>query len=200
MPKIEFKYSYIYDDIYRNSSELNKYLGKINKLYPTSMETISFKDRFEVFWRLGEKKILKKISEIIGLTWTEKKLVCYVVGSCRPISDPITIRVFHDMEYAVDMLTHELIHNIQSQMNDSKWGKWQRWLDSKYPKFSATTKSHILVNAVHKKIYLELFNNERFERDLSESNKVADYKNSWSVVEKEGYDNLIRKFKQIMRK
>jgi len=199
IPKVEFRYSYIYDEVYKNSSEIKKFLKKTNKKYPSREETIGFRNRFEVFWRGEERKILRKILEVTGLNWKEKRIICYVVGVCRPMSDPMTIRVFHDMEYAVDMITHELIHNLQINIEDNKWKKWQRYIDSKYSDVSDTTKAHIFLNAVHKKIYLELFDKERLRRDLYESNKALDYKNSWKIVEKEGYESIIRKFRELTK-
>ena len=120
-----------------------------------------------------------------------------MVGACRPLSDPLTIKVCRGIDHAIDILTHELIHQMQSQVDDKKWNKWLSFLNSKYPNESNLTKSHVFLNAVHKKIYLELFNDDRFKRDVENSNVSAGYRDSWKIVDEWGYENIIKKFKAI---
>jgi hypothetical protein len=199
IPKIDFKYSYIYDELFRNSIDLNKILQKTGKKYPSAMETISFMNELEMVWKKEGGKILEKISEISGLDWKIKNISCYIVGTCRPMSDPLTIKKCNDITHAVDILTHELIHNLQSQINEKKWEKWQKYIDKKYARESSTTRDHILLNAIHMALYLDYFGADRLMRDMWNSNVSTDYKRSWEIVENEGPDKIVRKFRQLTR-
>lgn len=199
IPKIDFKYSYIYDELYRQSTELNKILKRNGKKYPSPMEIIEFMNRLEIVWRTEGNKILEEISRLSGIKWKDKIISCYIVGVCRPMSDPLTIKVCNDITHAVDVLTHELIHCLQIGISDKKWAKWQKYLDSKYPRENKVTKDHIFLNAVHMALYLDFFGADRLIRDMWNSNVSNDYKRSWEIVEKDGPDKIVSKFKQITR-
>lgn len=197
IPKIEFRYSYIYDKIYRDSCNVKDFLDDVNKEYPSKKNILEFVSEIKNAWKINGTILLKKISKIFGLKWSEKKIVCYVVGFSRPMSDPLTIKFCKDVNHAIDVLTHELIHRMQSGLNDKKWRKWLSYLDSKYPKESRTAKDHVLLNAVHKKIYFDLFDNRRFERDVENSRASKSYKRSWEIVDELGHEEIIKKFREI---
>jgi len=199
IPQIEFRYSYIYDELFRSSLNLRKFLKKANRKYPQPIEIINFMNEIEEVWKKEGKNVLEKISQISGLKWRREIICCYVVGFCRPMSNPLTIKKCSDITHAIDILTHELIHYLQSSISDKRWKLWQKYLDSKYPKESATTKDHIFLNAVHMALYLDFFGADRLMRDMWNSNSSNDYRRSWQIVEKEGPDKIVRKFRQLMR-
>jgi len=99
----------------------------------------------------------------------------------------------------IDTLTHELIHQIHIQ-NGKKVNELQKnYIPKKYPNESQLTSNHIFVHAIHKKIYLSLFNKTRLNRDIKRCEKSPDYKRAWEIVEKEGYENLINKFRELTK-
>jgi len=63
---------------------------------------------------------MKELSKITNLNWSEKQIICYVVGKAIPFSDPLTLPVYKKIDYAVDMLTHELIHRLFTQKSNQK--------------------------------------------------------------------------------
>lgn len=199
IPKIEFKYSYIYDELFRSSTELHKFMKKNGRKYPEPIEIIKFMDDVEMVWKKEGRKILEKISEISGIKWSNNKISCYIVGFCRPMSDPLTIKKCNDITHAIDILTHELIHHMQSNISEQKWQKWLKHIDLKYPKESATTKDHIFLNAVHMALYLDFFGADRLMRDMWNSNFSNGYKRAWEIVEREGPDKIVRKFRQLIK-
>ena len=189
MPKIEFVYSDVYDRIWTKVKEKDK----------TSVKTIEkYVKDIEKIWGKIETKVLNKISKVSGLKWKEKKIKCYVLKSGRCFSDPLTIVYFKDKRDFIDFLVHELIHQIQIQGADN-FHMWLRYLRKKYPKESQLTINHIFLHSVHKKIYLKLFNKKRLEHDLTISEKYHDYKRAWEIVEEEGADNIIKKFKENIK-
>jgi len=190
IPKVEFIYSYVYDQMWSKAKEENK----------IPVETIErYVKDIEIIWRKIETKILKDISKISGLKWTEKKIKCYVLRSGGCFSDPLTISYYKNKKDFIDVLVHELIHQIQIQ-GEYNFHLWNRYLKKKYPKESLLTINHIIIHSIHKKIYLKLFNKGRLENDLKISDKYYDYKKAWEIVEKEGADNIIKKFKEITKK
>ncbi len=199
IPKIDFKYSYLYDELYRSSTDLNKILKRNGKKYPPAIEIIEFMNKLEIVWGNEGNKILTKISRLSGIKWKTPNISCYIVGACRPMSDPLTIKVCNDITHAVDVLTHELIHCLQIGINDKKWAKWEKYLDSKYPRENKNTKDHLFLNAVHMALYLDFFGADRLIRDMWNSNVSVDYKRSWQIVEREGPDKIVSKFRQITR-
>lgn len=195
IPKIRFRYSYVYDRRYRDSPRMKRLLKKRGKKYPSSEKILTYIKRIEPSWKKNEKKILREISKIMGLKWKEKEIICYVIGFGRGFSDPLTVKVFKNKNDFVDTLVHEMIHQIQFQNHDL-WRKWAVYLRNNYKNKSRMTNSHILLHAVHKEIYLRLFDEKRLKRDIKKCQKYADYKRSWKIVEKEGHENIIKEFRK----
>jgi len=198
IPKIEFVYSNIYNEGYRTSENIQRVLKKENKKYPSSSKIIGYISKVEKIWRKQEKKILAEIAKITGLKWKEEKIKCYVIGFGRSLSNPLTVKLFKNLNDFIDTLTHELIHQIQSQ-NKNKYKKWRRYLDKTYKKEVEVTKRHIFLHAVHKMAYLDLFDKKRLKRNIKRDDIKPDYKRSWEIVQKEGYENIIKKFREIIK-
>ena len=149
----------------------------------------------EKVWRKYEKIILQELPRIIKLKWKEKKIICYVVGDCRPFSDPLTLPVYEDKGLFIDVLIHELIHQLFSQGGNYKkakkaWGHIYR----KYKNESRLTRIHIPLHAIHWHVYKKIFNEKRLNRNINRSIPYPDYKRAWEIVEKGGYENVIKEF------
>ena len=191
-PKIEFVYSVIYDSQYREFFKIKK--------YPSRNSIIKYIKEIKKIWNKQEIKILKEISKVSGLKWKEKEIKCYVIGAGRPISNPLTISIFYykNKNYFVDSLTHELIHQIQMQ-DDGKWHKWWGYLEKTYGRESFTTKAHISIHAIHWKLILNLFDEKRLKNEIKFSSRWKEYERSREIVEKEGYGNIIKKFRELTK-
>lgn len=194
--KIRFRYSWIYDQGYRNSQRIQKNLKKQGKKYPSIRTILNYIKKIEPLWRKSENKILSEVSKLTGLSWREKEVICYVIGFGRSFSDPLTLRLYENKQDFIDTLTHEMIHQIQIQ-NQVINRKWKNYIETRYKKETQTTRNHLLVHAVHYKIYLKLFDKKRLNRDIKNCDKYPDYKHSWEIVREEGYDNIIKKFRKI---
>jgi len=110
IPKIIFKYSWIYDQNWR---EWIKIYRKKIKRYHSIKQVQNYIKKAEKMWRKNEKKILTELSNITKLKWKSKFIYCYVVGRCIPFSDPLTLPVCKKHpDYFVDILVHELIHRL----------------------------------------------------------------------------------------
>ncbi len=198
MPKIEFRYSGVYDDSYRNRTKINELLKERGKTYPSVKKIRLYIERVRKLWQKRERKVLEKISELSGLKWKEQNIRCYVIGFGRPFSDPLTLRLYEHKEDFMDTLTHELIHQMQIQ-NHERTKKWFDYVKKEYANESKLTKSHIFLHALHTEIYLQLLNRTRLEKNIKEDKNYPDYNSSWEIVQKEGHQEIIKEFKKRTR-
>lgn len=187
IPKVIFRYSWIYDEIWKK--------GK--RKHTSEKKILNYIKSIEKIWRKYEKSILKELSKITGLKWKETKINCYVVGRCIPFSDPLTMPVYKNKDYFIDVLIHELIHNLFIQKgNYKKSRKAWNYIFRKYKTETKKTKIHIPLHAFHSHIYFKFFNKKRLERDKKFIKHLKDYRRSWKMVEKEGYENIIKEFRK----
>lgn len=124
-----------------------------------------------------------------------KKIKCYIIRTGKCFSDPLTVRYYKNKKDFIDVLVHELIHQIQIQ-NSEKFKKWKKYLEKKFPNESNLTINHILLHSIHKKIYLKSFNKKRLENNIKKDNNYYDYKRAWEIVEDIGADEIINSFKK----
>jgi len=191
IPRVIFVYSWIYD---KNWSEWIKvYKKKKKKSYPSIKKVQNYIKRIEKVWRKEEKSILKELSKITKLQWKEKEIKCYIVGRCIPFSYPLTMRVYKKDYRFVDVLTHELIHQLFIQNSEKTQKAWPH-IKRKYRNKPFITKIHIPLHAIHMHIYMKLFDKKRLNADITACRKAKEYKISWEIVQKEGYQNIIDDF------
>ncbi len=194
IPKIIFKYSWIYD---QNWKEWIKIYKRKKGRYPSTKQILNYIEKVEKLWRKDEKKILEELSKVSGLKWRSKIIYCYVVGRCIPFSDPLTLSLYDKLDYFIDVLIHELIHQLFTQRgNMDKSKKAWNYINRKYRKESHTTRIHIPLHAIHSYIYLKFFDKKRLSRDIKRISFLPDYKKSWEIVEREGYEKIIKEFKR----
>jgi hypothetical protein len=193
IPEVIFRYSYVYDEIWKECSKIYK---RKFKEYPSPRKIINYIEKVKKLWRKDEKKILRELSKITGLKWKSKYIVCYVVGKCIPFSDPLTMSIYEkQLDYFIDTLIHELIHQLFIQeRNYEKTKKSWSYIFRKYSKESENTKIHIVLYAIHTHIYLKFFNEKRLKRDIEQISFLPDYKRAWEIVQNDGYKNIIREY------
>ncbi len=189
-PKIIFKYSWIYD---QNWKEWIKLYSKKKKKYPSIKKILNYIEKIEKLWKKEEKKVLTELSRISHIKWKEKSIICYVVGRCRPFSCPLTMPVYEKYpDYFIDVLIHELIHNLFMQDYEKIEKAW-KYFQRKYKSESITTRCHIVLHALHSHIYLKFYGKKRLKRDIK-ALPIQDYRKSWEIVQKQGYQNIINEF------
>lgn len=190
IPKIEFRYSSVYDRGYRENFE------KRGISYPKSDEVLKYIKKVNKTWKRDGKKILKAISNLTKLKWNKSVIICYVIGMGRCFSDPLTIKMFEDINDFRDTLIHELIHQMQTQ---NKLTKWFNYIYKKYEKESILTKNHILLDAFLSKIIIKLYNQSRLDNIIKKDSESLDYKRAWEIVEKETSNKILNKFYKMGR-
>ncbi len=189
---VAFRYSQIYDEQCRAAFELSP---KHERPYPAAKTIMAFMRRLEKEWRRDEQGVLNAIQRFSGIRWTTGEHVCYVVGSGIPFSDPLTMPVFAPqapIDYASDVLCHELIHrNLIEPSFSARWKKISVKLKRQYPKDTENALVHVLVHAIHEQIFLSLFSEERLRRDKRIMFVHPDYRRAWEIVEEVGAKKII---------
>lgn len=198
IPKVIFRYSWIYDQNWRVwIKNYKKNYGK----YPSTKEVLSYIKKIDKLWKKEEKIIFRELSKITKIKWNEKIIKCYVVGRCIPFSDPLTISLYKYPDYFIDVLTHELIHRIfATKENFQKSKKAWDYINKKYKKEIWNTRVHIVIHAIHKHIFLKFFGEKRLKREIKIMGKFPEYKRAWDIVQKEGYQNIINEFREKIKK
>lgn len=192
IPKVIFKYSRIYNEIWKEGFLKRK----PSTYYPSERKILNYIQKVKKLWGKDEKKILKELSRITHLKWKSEFIYCYVIGKGRPISDPLTVPVYEKHpEFFIDILIHELIHNLFIQeKNYEKSKKSWDYINRKYSSESSKTKIHIPLQAIHFHIYLKFFNEKRLKRNITRNKQFKDYDRAWQIIQKEGYKNIINEF------
>jgi len=188
IPKIEFCFSSIY----------NSFFEEYVKLPYSKNKNISTNDIFkkieiiEKEWKKIGNKIFKSLTVYTNLKWSEKIIKCYFVKNCIPFSDPLTICPRGNNKETINLLIHELIHIlIYQNRNNKKVQKMWNFLDKKYKKESMLTINHIIVHAVHSKIYLEYFDQKELNNNIERDKRDKNYARSWMIVNNLGYEKII---------
>jgi hypothetical protein len=193
-PKIELRYSGVYDEKYRNNGSVQSHLAKIDEAYPTPDQVVAYKKSVEKDWKKEGTKILNQISKLTRLTWKEEKIVCYVIGFGRPFSDPLTLPIYKKSKRKfIDTLTHELIHQIQEQ-NSLKTEKWLKECLKEYGREDILTINQILTLAVHWKIFEKLYSKAALRNEMKRYENSPSYRRAWEIVKEETPDKILKSF------
>ena len=166
IPKVVFTYSWIYDQNW--SIWIKTYKISDKSPYPSYRTIQSYIENVEKMWRKHEKKILLELSKVTGLKWKSKYILCYVVGKCVPFSKPLTMPIYRKNPHRfIDILIHELIHQLFTQRgNSEKTKKAWEYFYKKHKKYPRKTKIHIPLHAIHSHIYLKFFGEKRLQEGI----------------------------------
>lgn len=191
VPKIEFCNSWIYDDHFRDFYRRQK------REYPDYGKLDAKRRRLEKAWEKDGPAMLAEMQKATGLRWKEKKIQCFVVGRCLPFSYPLTVSIYEEysIDYTIDVLTHELIHQLFVQ-NEEEMKKVWEYVFKTYKKEEFNTIIHVPVHAIHHHIFTELLSKKRLEREIDSMEDHPDYKRSWDIVLEEGAENIIKEIRK----
>ena len=204
LPRIIIKYGKVLDPIFifycQNNPDL-KTRGWNDWVLPTQEEMFKRVANYRKEWSKYETKILKGIYAVLNLKFKRNIIDVYIVsGNPRQLSAPIVIKSGFSPDEFIDSLTHELIHAL-FQDNGKKIP--MSIFDEMFPEETESTKSHVVVHSILKYIYIDILKDEKMlERNIENSKKHStnDYLRAWEIVEEEGYIEIIRKFKNKIKK
>ena len=205
MMKINFVWSFIYEQIVHNptvkeSFDYEKYQKYIE----------DYLKKVKLIWKMKEKQVLNSCEKITSLKWKKEEISVYIIkiSSLMPISDPLTIPIqfeYRDEVFSltperfVDMMVHEIIHNLFIQ-NEKEIGNYFEFILDKYKNEDFDTAIHLLLHSIHKKILKKYFDKSRLDEEIEMSSFYPSYKKSWEIVNKVGEDVIIKEFKDYVFK
>lgn len=157
-------------------------------------------DLYRKAWAKKEAKVLNGMQDIFELRFYKQVIDVTLAPAFGPKSLPLIINFFHKPDAFVDILIHELFHNLftdnQYVQRDKNSNLVEVWRDIFPEDITLTARIHIPVHAGLKAIYLDVLNEpKRLERDIAECQQWPDYKAAWEYVEKNDYKKIIEKFK-----
>ncbi len=167
--KFVLNYSGIYDRLW--SLALNKQFDK----EAAKKNFDLFFENFKKYWdEESEKKAAQLIAKYSGLEWKYDNLMVYFVNNLDidGFSIPLTIKINDDYLDVCSTLIHETIHNILFQ-NDEKVKSVIEHLNKMFPNEDKKTILHIIVNALDKKVFIEIYGEDNFKVVFL---KIKDYK------------------------
>jgi len=194
--KIDFVWSFIYEE------QMHLPEGSFYDRNKAEKEVLEFIKLLRKDWKPIEKDVLLYIEKVSGLKWKKEELKCYVVSLSKhmPISDPLTISIKFKAgeeifeltkERFLDMMIHELIHNLFIQNSNVLTSYFKNLINGKYGSTNWNTAIHIPLHAIHEKVFLKFFSKERFDEELESCSYYPEYKESWEIVMKEKSDKIL---------
>lgn len=146
--------------------------------------------KLEKQWKKIERRAFNAIAKASGLKWKTPIIDCYVVtAKTYSFSSPLTLSIKKDMKLQIEILIHELVHNIVVQNMDLVRVKL---MHEKYGKYGMKTKIHVLVHAILEQTLLQLFSKQRVNKHIRWYDDKPAYKLAWDIVEQEGSKRIIK--------
>lgn len=183
-PELVIKYGKLIDPFLKVYVE-NKYPDfEFMELYKVKEKVKNFRKE----WRKYENLFFEGLKKI-NLEFKRNRIDVFIVTATdRDMSSPLIIRSRYSEKEFINVLFHELLHNLFNDIN----------LEKEYFLETETTRKHIYVFAILTYLFKDVLNEpERTEMEKEKSNpeKNGDYYKAWKIVGKEGYKNIIEKIK-----
>ena len=156
-------------------------------------------DEYIRAWKPYEQKILQGMCDTLGLSFRQDIIDVYIAPWFHAFSDPMVVGVMYKPDKFIDVLTHELIHRLLTDNNESPYdmdyaGHWKAMFGGKRPK---NVIFHIPVHATLQAIFDDVLGEpERTERDMKHSQKAPAYDKAWKYVQENGYKNIIEQLRK----
>lgn len=188
IPKMEFRYSWVYDQENR--------LRFTDPLYPSGDEIREYIEEVRDAWGPRQRTLLNSISRISGLPWREDVIVCYVVGRGVPMSDPLTLPVYKGRaglfieKLAYELTERLLMHSRNLEARNSFWEEMFRSMSNDGVKVSYM----VPVNAIYRGIQSRYLGSGGSEESLATTN--LDYRRAWEIVNNIGHREIIERFRR----
>ncbi|MDP2587575.1 MAG: hypothetical protein Q8P33_02260 [bacterium] len=180
MTTIKFRYSRVFEEYNKQN-----WLAQHDGVYPSPDEILFLLKARQRLWKKHEKKVVRTLEKIVGVTFSEDTITCYVVGRGVPISDPVIMPIFANRPATrfVDSLAHELTHRLLSQKDGTlKMRRVTKMLRKKYPHEPWNVILHVMVDAVMAELYKKVFTAARIKSDYRFISSIQEYKRAWEIV------------------
>lgn len=185
LPKIKIVYSRIYDIAFCLA---------YGKKYDSTdeMRGRAYAKKLQKAWDKAAKKILLLMENFSGMKWKEHAIKAYVVKHLDwEFSDPITLTYTLPIQENIEVLVHELSHNLEYQ-NPKRVDR--KKLEKTYSREHFVVVEHIVPQAILWLAYEKFYGPQR-RKNIIESYKGWPYHyRAWKIVERDGAEEIVRRF------
>jgi hypothetical protein len=205
LPEIRINFSWL---LYNGESRyLDRFLNK-DKSRLISPEWYEARTQeYRKAWANYETAILRGMTEVLDLAFYRPVIDVTLAPCFRNISTPLILNFAPDPDRFVDVLTHELLHVLQTDNNkhqelgphttvDLK-AEWRRL----FGEHERLTLVHIPLHAIHKYIYLDVLKApERLEREISFLGNFPTggaYIQAWEYVNGRDYREIVDEIRKM---
>lgn len=199
-PEIRIYFSWLlYDNVSKDLFE--KYAAKSDAL-ASKEKCFEWARNYQQAWDKRGHDVLSKLSEALGLSFYRPIIDVACAPWLSPQSAPLLMGFYYEPDQFVDILLHELCHelltenNVYAEYSSACWiNLAERW-EKLYGNHSLNTLVHIPVHALCKYIFIEvLAEPNRVTRDYEDCKGKEDYLASWEYVNTHDYKEIIAQLK-----
>jgi hypothetical protein len=188
LPRIEFRYSWVYD-------HENK-LRYTDPLYPSGDNIRDYIEEVSQNWKSRQRTILNSITRTSGLPWQEDLILCYLVGRGLPLSDPLTMPLYEGQpETFLEKMTYQLVERMVMHPRNlkSQSGFWEAMFRS-MSEDGVKVSYMVPVNAIFRELQSRYFQTQDPSKSLLTKN--MDFRRSWEIVDSLGHSTIIERFRR----
>ncbi len=202
-PEIRIQFSFLLQDFV--SANLDKFFSPDKSNLSSYDDAEKYTEKYKNAWSKYEDIIIQGLINKLGLNFYKPVIDVSLADYMLPMSQPIIINFRNEPDVFIDVLTHELIHvlltdNQYFQIATSEFDLISKW-KKLFGDYDFNTLVHIPVQAIMKYVYLDILKDPiRLDRDIENSNNLEGndaYKDSWSYVMNNDYNEIIEKIKSI---
>ncbi len=183
-------------------------LAKVNnkKIEISYDECLAKTKEYNEAWKKHSEKILVEMQKLYQLNFHKPVIDAFLAPMFIPKSMPLIINLRHTADQFVDVLTHELFHNL---FTDNQYIKKQELAKSRigyiwediFGKRDFVELVHIPVHAGLKAVYLDVLKQPyRLERDIQDCSSRPGYKEAWDFVENNDYQKINKEIAVLYKK
>lgn len=196
LPKVRIRYGWLLTS--NASRHINELQGNGEPLQSDEFyEGIT--EEYIKAWKPYEHKILQGMCDTLGLSFRQDIVDVYIAPWFHAFSDPMVVGVMYKPDKFIDVLTHELIHRLLTDNNESPYDmehvkRWRGMFGENTPHKVVV---HIPVHATLQAIFDDVLEeSERTKRDMKHSQKAPAYDKAWKYVQENGYKNIIEQLRK----
>lgn len=179
------------------------FADKLEGEYPYMKEIYESIQKWQRIWNEinEDNKVIRRITEIIGITHPRDIEAFIIGGGLKVMSHPLILPVTSTRGVGsrkqIELILHEILHVIIGNSQENKdLKKYWNEVGEKYPEESKTTQNHIIIYAVLTKLLAEIIPDTDI-KDLISAD-WTDYHRALEIAREEGPDEVIVEFRRLV--
>ncbi len=153
---------------------------------------------YKAVWEPHSDAILTAMIQKLECDFNQSKIDVYIVGRYNgAYSDPLVMSAGYDLDEFVPLLAHEISHRLLTD-NTMNMPVGEIWTEM-FPSEARIVRNHIVVFALMRYVFIDALKRP----DLLDPEYITargHYRKAWDVVDKQGYKNILTRFKSFYHK